>query len=570
MSTKKGRAVKHSSVQDAFRRKSGRVISISRTILASVFLVAIWLDPSQPTIAPGYAYFILACYVLLSAGQLALTWDNWWLEERLAVPTHVLDILVFGVMVFLTEGYTSPFFTFFVFIILSALIRWGWRRAAVAAILVVLIFYAAGFGAFAWPETEFELHRFVFRGAYLIVLSFLLIWFGINHLGLRPAPSVSIELSSSSASAGPPLKETLELIEQEFRPQTLVLAWSEREEPWTNLIGTARGAPVNERSGPEGFGEIVHRDLIGRPFLFDLGKNRVLVRESRGERRRLRLRDAVSEGLKDRFRLERGVAIPVEADEYVGWIIAEGISGLCADDLDVASGIADEVSAGFDRLSMLRVSEEAAATRTRLSLARDLHDSVAQLLAGTSFRLEAIRMSAREGQDIDAEVESLQAALANEQHDLRTIISTLRGEEAASRRIDLASDLAALADRLARQWDVECRVVDGTGPLWAPALLQHNVHQIVREAVANAVRHGKAKLIEIHAAERGDALRIQITDDGVGFPREGDGDEWQDLEESQAPRSLRERLHSLGGSLGLRSGKGGSCLSIELPLERRA
>jgi len=154
---------------------------LGRLALASVFLFAIWLDPTQPSRHATEAYIILVTYVLVAAGYLTATWNNWWLENRLALWAHGLDILLFGAMVFLTEGYTSPFFTFFVFIVLSATIKWGWRETAVTAAVVICLFFLASWAAISTGAGNLEIMRFLVRGSYLIVLSGVLIWFGINQ-----------------------------------------------------------------------------------------------------------------------------------------------------------------------------------------------------------------------------------------------------------------------------------------------------------------------------------------------------------------------------------------------------
>src|SRR5688500_13809968 len=107
-------------IQSAFQHRSGRVIALGRLVLAAVFLLAIRLDPTQPSHFENATYAILVAYLAWAAAYLAMTWSNWWLERRLALAAHILDIAMFGIMVYLTEGYTSPFFTFFVFILLSA------------------------------------------------------------------------------------------------------------------------------------------------------------------------------------------------------------------------------------------------------------------------------------------------------------------------------------------------------------------------------------------------------------------------------------------------------------------
>jgi hypothetical protein len=188
-------------LHETFKHRSGRVISLGRLALACVFLLGVWLDPTQPSRAPGVGYLILALYVIFSGVQLGLTWNSWWLESRLAAPAHVIDIGVFSVMVFLSEGYTSPFFTFFVFLLLSSTIRWGWRETALTALGVITLFFLAGLAALEYGEAEFDVQRLIFRSAYLVVLSLILIWFGVNQKAkARQMPRMELEGAAAPLS----------------------------------------------------------------------------------------------------------------------------------------------------------------------------------------------------------------------------------------------------------------------------------------------------------------------------------------------------------------------------------
>src|SRR5688500_9437085 len=131
-------------IQAAFRHRSGRVIAMGRMVLATVFLLALYLDPSQPSQNPDVAYPLLVSYLVWSAGLLVLTWTSWWLDYRLAAVAHLADIAAFGTLVYFTEGYTSPYYTFFVFLLLSSAIRWSWRETALTAFAVAILFFAAG------------------------------------------------------------------------------------------------------------------------------------------------------------------------------------------------------------------------------------------------------------------------------------------------------------------------------------------------------------------------------------------------------------------------------------------
>ena len=58
-------------------------------------------------------------------------------------PVHFVDMAVFTAIVFSTNGYTSPFFLFFILPLLSAAIRWGWRETALTATALILFYLVA-------------------------------------------------------------------------------------------------------------------------------------------------------------------------------------------------------------------------------------------------------------------------------------------------------------------------------------------------------------------------------------------------------------------------------------------
>ena len=119
--------------QSLFKHQSGRVIALGRVMLATLFLLAIWFDSSEPVTSVAGTYLLLILYALLAIAIAVATWRNWWLDARLAIVTHGLDMAVFTAIVFSTNGSTSPFFLFFVLPLLSAAIRWSWRETALTA-----------------------------------------------------------------------------------------------------------------------------------------------------------------------------------------------------------------------------------------------------------------------------------------------------------------------------------------------------------------------------------------------------------------------------------------------------
>ena len=162
---------------------SGRIIALGRLLLAALYLVAIWIDLTQPARLPIATFILLAVYAAFAGAMVALTWRSWWRDARLTGPAHAVDIIVFTALVFLTDGYTSPFFIFFIFMLLAAAIRWGWKETTLTALLLVVLYFAVGLLASTKPD--FELYRFIIRTGQLVILSLILIWFGANQWRAR-------------------------------------------------------------------------------------------------------------------------------------------------------------------------------------------------------------------------------------------------------------------------------------------------------------------------------------------------------------------------------------------------
>ena len=550
-------------IQRTFHHHSTRVIALARLVLAAVFLVALWLDPSRANPRPDLAFAMLGAYIVWAAVVLVATWRSWWLEFRLEAIAHLIDVAAFGALVYVTDGYTSPFYTFFVFLLLSTSIRWSWRETALTAAAVLVLFAASGWAVVALSSAEINPQGLLIQFSYLIVLSLVFIWFGINQPG-DPAPV--LEARETRQGELPPIEAALRHAADMLRAPRLVCVWWQKEEPWINLCELEAGEYRSERIGPQNFGEIISAPANDSAFLFNAERQRALCLSRRDAHELEAFVQTFDPRFVARFHVDEGLAIRIRAWNHEGEVFAMGMKGLCTDDLKTAEALGHEISARFDRSSMVAASEEAAVNQARISLARDLHDTVVQVLAGASFRLEALKTWIAGGNDPAPEIEAIKAELVAEQRNLRSFISEMRSVKGSMRSTDLMAGLPALAEQLQQRWNLECELrLAGTeieGKMW----MEHELHQIVREAAANAARHGKATTLSIDLRRDGGNLEISIADNGVGFPapkptgRSGRAATVQ-------PWSVYERVKALGGTLSLASDPGGARLDIRVPLE---
>ena len=533
-----------------FHHPSGRVIALGRLLLATLFLLAILIDVSQPAKAPAITYALLGAYVIFAAAIVIATWNDWWLEARLAGPGHAADILVFMLLVFVTEGYTSPYFIFFVFVLLSAAIRWGWRETTLTAILLTLLFLGTGLFA-SGNEADFDTPRFIVRTAQLIIVSLILIWFGANQWRARfliPSEELLPEPSLDKS----PLETALAAAMKDVGAKQGALVWRDSERKNASAIAI--------RDGEKREVKLRRRVLDGEassPFLYDMARHRGLRRDPERNLRPVDPYAAIGEETAAAVRPREGLALPLELDKGDGLMFLEQVPNLSTDHIDLADQIAADVSAHIQRHALLKAVEDNAEARSRLVLARDLHDSVVQFLAGAAFRLEAMKRSEGDGGPLQQGLNELKQLMMQEQGELRSFITALRsGPEVTLAQ--LTRDLRMLAERLSKQWAINCSFSGEEGDAPIPTRVHLDAHQIVREAVANAVRHAGAKSVQIALDGDGEALRIDLVNDGAEYPRYG--------ETYEPPQSLRERVEQSGGKVEIARGMDVTKVSISLPI----
>jgi signal transduction histidine kinase len=538
-------------VGKGLQHSSGRVIALGRLILASLFLVAILLDASQPAHWPAATYALLWGYLAFAVMVTVVAWRDWWLDARLAGPAHGVDILLFSALVLLTDGYTSPFFASFMFLLLAAAIRWDWHVTALTAMLLTLLYLGVGMVALT-SGVAFDPQRFVVRTGQLVIISLILIWFGANRRWTR------FDIRKENSLARPPLDESP--FETGLRAAM-------------DSVGAAAGAFVWRDHGRDEFsGLSIDREVVGQvsvaakdaakavettPFIYDLARQRALKTDADRNLVRFKPGEMVTARASSALALRQGIAIPVATDRGDGVIFLEQVHGLSVDHIEFGAQIAADIANQIQRHTLLRAAEESAEAKSRLILARDLHDSVVQFLAGAAFRLEAMKRSSASGRDFEPEIDELKQLMLQEQRELRTFIKSLRSGPLVAFDA-LVKDLQALAARLSKQWDVQCEFSAEAADMMIPTRLRLDAQQLTREAVANAVRHAAAKSVSIGLAATASELRLEFINDGAEFRERGG--------RIELPTSLNERVMQAGGALDMARGMGVTKLSIAIPI----
>ena len=523
------------------------MIALGRVMLALTLFLVDMFGRSQTELIQSYPFlFAYAAGAILIA---VATWRNWWFDARLAVLTHGLDMAVFTAIAFSSTGATSPFILFFILPLLSAAVRWSWRETAMTATVLIALFLVGGF--LLSGSQGFELQRFVLRAAILVILTLLLLWFGIHQRGAGLLLRVDFNLDIDQARN--PLARTLEHSMRTTRATgaALIIAHTGEE--------CCAGLTIN--GGEQRIFSLdlpLVRDSADGAFLFDVSRDRALTRLPEGRFDFSRAADLLDlTGAAD-LGLTEGIAAQVRTGTQEGWLILWGVPDLSTDFIEFGRELGLAAGAILDRDALLEAIETSAAARTRLSLARDVHDSIVQFLAGAAFRVEAIKRAGKTGARIGPELDELKRLLVEEQGEIRGFLLALRRD----REIELAeavAELRALAERLGQQWSVDCNVTAQGEEGSIPIRLQLDLQQMLREAVANAVRHGGAKRVDVGLAVADNRLQLSVADNGSGFSSTNG-------EVPAEPWSLKERVERAHGSLHLVSAPGSTNILISLPL----
>jgi signal transduction histidine kinase len=523
-------------------------------MLAVLYTLAVWTDVSPPSRSPQAIYALMGVYIFFATAMAALTWTNWWRDARLAGPAHAVDIVMFTALVLLTEGYTSPFFAFFMFVLLAAAFRWNWHATALTAMLLTLLYLVAGLIVKS-SGIPFDGQRFMVRTGHLVILSLIVVWFGANQrwtlfdLGRR-------EMLSEPSLDESPLEACLRAAMAIVRAKAGVFVWREHDRPAFEGLAIDDGT-VSEVEIPA---EAITNAVTTTPFLYDLKHLRGLRRDSERNLIDLPPEEVIADLVAIQLAMKEGLAIPVQTDRGEGILLLGRIPGLSTDHVSLGEQISSELAAHIQRHALLRAAEESAEARSRLSLARDLHDSVVQFLAGAAFRLEAMKRSNAD-EEVEAGLNELKQLMLQEQRELRSFITSLRSGPLAAFN-DLAKDLQSLATRLSRQWDINCEFSARAADMMIPTRLRLDAHQLMREAVANAVRHASARSVTIELAALSDSLTLDIVNDGTEFKLRGG--------RIELPTSLKERVEQAGGTLDMARGMGVTKLAISLPIGETA
>ncbi len=278
------------------------------------------------------------------------------------------------------------------------------------------------------------------------------------------------------------------------------------------------------------------------------------------------------------------LAVPILlGDQALGVLNVESNEPFAQDDAASLQIVADHLAVAIRNARLFQSAQQLATLEERQRLARDLHDSVAQMLFSVTLVAQSLgpawRRDAQEGErQVQRLLDLTRAALA----EMRALLAELRPAEPVPELAHAESTLSTVS-RIRREglaaalrWQLAESVpaslhVELTSTRYAPQPLEIEevLFRIAQEAVHNAVKHARARRLDLALSVSGGRARLRVRDDGRGFDPQQAG-----RRRPGDPRggglgllSMRERADAIGGRLRLSARPGhGTTVDVVLPV----
>ncbi|MEO4054597.1 GAF domain-containing sensor histidine kinase [Solibacillus sp. CAU 1738] len=222
------------------------------------------------------------------------------------------------------------------------------------------------------------------------------------------------------------------------------------------------------------------------------------------------------------------------------------------EELDLLESVAFQMGSAIKRIYLTNEQQEIALVQERNRLARDLHDSVNQLLFSVTLTSRAgIEMS--EQPEIKETFKEIQQLTQEALTEMRALIWQLRPKGLESGLIEA---IKVYAEMLGLKL-----VVNVSGVIQLPSRVEETLFRIAQEGLNNIRRHAGVKDAELYVTVTSTDILLVIKDNGRGFIVDAD------IEiPSLGLQSIKDRAHAIGGTADWVSEIGkGTELLIRLP-----
>ena len=179
----------------------------------------------------------------------------------------------------------------------------------------------------------------------------------------------------------------------------------------------------------------------------------------------------------------------------------------------------------------------AAALAERTRIAREIHDGVGHLLTRLLLQVKALQVVHRDEPGVASDLATLDTGLDEALDSMRRSVHALSDE---------GEELATSLNLLGSRCGIDSVSVDCSTDVEPPAAVARCIVAVVREALTNAARHGRAHSARVAVTDYPAFWQVTVDNDGVVPVKDepvvdGHGNAGLGL------RSMTERVEALGG-----------------------
>lgn len=554
-----------------FARSLGKsskfTVSLARVGLATACLLESLAAPSPTIVPPDIERALFVGYLAWAMLCPWITAFSWKADIKVWPILLIADWLIAIAIMLLFETYVLPVLLFCVLLLSAFHVRFGTAPTVLAGAGLSVAFGLRGLiGPSAMPFATTFIPSLALSSATILIAGSVAISLASSNAYRATLRNWSDELLLAGGNLKSlPIDFLLRMLSALFRADQIAFTWKESDDDDIHLtLYEGENSVVTSIAEGEAR-QLLDPQACDGSFMFDPDAQAVLCMGRRGHPLAIEAR-TLTELIARNLTADRGHSFPVRIGEINARVYITGRQRISEDALRETERAAELTEAVFERYLFLRAWRDRSFAEARYSLSRDLHDSVLQTLAGLRMQIAAILREKSNGKDgpLVTQLENMQTVIVSEQAHLRQILD--ESHRAANQTANLSALLEECAASLSRQWSIECRFCAGDGDMVVDSNTAVEVEFLVREAVANAAQHAKARRIALVVAFNEGSLFISLRNDSLALRSR--------MNAEHAPRididsqSLVRRLTSLGGSAYSEDIGSGSLLSMRIPLKR--
>ena len=566
-------------------RRVERVLATTRLFLATSFLAAMYVVPTEPGQYPPVVYLLLFLYLIHSFVVMILARIRLQPTFAFRLFVHGADILWPTVVSLYTKEAISPFFLFFLFVLLEAAYRWGlWETLATSAASIVLLTAENAVARWVRLPAAFQIHpelnRLLLSAAYLLSMGLLIGYLAENEKQLRAEKAVlSHILAMARVDLG--LTGSLQQIFGElirlFGARTALLAI---EESHSSRISACEAKSI-ANAGVE-LRWLPPVEVTREAYLFPAPAHtwyatrtfnavRLLAVDAGGSRLRKLASDFLSPLQAARpFHSVLAVSL-VTTDEWSGrlYLFDTTLPTDREEALRFLQDLVRQVGPAVSNVYLLARLRQRAGAIERARVARELHDGAVQSLISVEMQVDVLRRRAdSQPREVVPELGRIQKLLREEVLKLRDLMQQMK-----PLAVDAKTLVPFLQDHVAkfqRETGIAARFTCQETSIELLPKVCREVARIVQEGLVNVRKHSRAQHVVVQLRAASDSYHLVIQDDGTGFEFSGRFAQAELESQHKGPAVIRERVRSIEGELTVESVPGhGSRLDVMIPQKHR-